>query len=108
MFAVCKELPHRQFEKVGGILSGRNSDDLSAMTVASDFIFKLYTQQLFLADPSILLFAILDLLFKSRERKSTLLAQLIKHIRSRFVRLPAQQAEIVQLILSWARSKAIF
>lgn len=100
--------PDRQFEKVAGILSGGNSDDLSAVTVASDFIFKLYTQQLFLADPSILLFAILDLLFKSRERTSTLLAQLLNHIRSRFVWLPAQQAEIVQLILSWARSKVLF
>src|SRR5215467_4480941 len=42
--------PDRQFEKVAGILSGGNSDDFSAVTVASHFIFKLYTQQLFLAD----------------------------------------------------------
>ena len=100
--------PDRQFEKVASVLSGGNSDDFSAVMVASDFIYKLYTQQFFLADPRILLFAILDLLFTSREKASILLAQLINHIRGRFVWLPAQQTEIVQLILNWARSKALF
>lgn len=100
--------PDRQFERVAGILSGGNSDDFSAVTVASDFIYKLYTQQLFFADPDILLFTVLDLLFTSRGGRSTLLAQLINQIRNRFVWLPARQIEIVQLILNWARSKAFF
>ena len=100
--------PDRQFEKVAGVLSGGNSDDFSAMKVASDFIYKLYTQQFFFADPRILLFAVLDLLFTSRARGSILLAQLINQIRGRFVWLPARQVEIVQLILNWARSKALF
>jgi hypothetical protein len=95
--------PDRQFEKVAGVLSGGNSDDFSAVKVASDFIYKLYTQQLFLADPRILLFSVLDLLFTSRARGSILLAELINHIRSRFVWLPARQEEIVQLIYEWAR-----
>jgi tetratricopeptide (TPR) repeat protein len=100
--------PNRQFEKVAGILSGGNSDDLSAVMVASDFIFKLYTQQLFLTDPSILLFTILDLLFTSGEKASILLAQLINHIRIRFAWLPAQQKEIVQLIQAWARRQIFY
>lgn len=100
--------PDRQFEKVARILSGGNSDDISAVTVAADFIYKLYTQQLFLADPSILLFAVLDLLFTSRARGSILLARLINHIRGRFVWLPAQQAEIVQLIQAWARRQVFY
>lgn len=100
--------PDRQFEKVAGVLSGENSDDFSALKVASDFIYKLYTQRFFLADPSILLFAVLDLLFKSRVGGSILLAQLINHIRGRFVWLPARQVEIVQLIQVWARRQTFF
>ena len=100
--------PDRQFEKVAGILSGGNSDDFSAVTVASDFIFKLYTQQLFLTDPSILLFTILDLLFTLREKASILLAQLINNTRSRFAWLPAHQTEIVQLIQAWARRQLFY
>lgn len=100
--------PDRQFEKVASVLSSGNSDDFSAVMVASDFIYKLYTQQFFFADPRILLYAILDLLFTSREKASILLAQLINYIRGRFVWLPAQQTEIVQLIHNWARSKALF
>jgi transcription elongation GreA/GreB family factor len=100
--------PDRQFERVAGILSGGNSDDFSAVMVTSDFIFKLYTQQLFLADPSILLFSLLDLLFTSREKASILLAHLINNIRSRFVWLPAQQTEIVQLIQEWARRQVFY
>lgn len=97
--------PDRLFEKVARVLSGGNSDDFSAVNVAADFIYKLYTQQFFFADPHILLFTILDSLFTSRDKASILLAQLIQHIRDRFVWLPAQQTEIVRLILNWAQSK---
>jgi hypothetical protein len=97
--------PDRQFEKVAGVLSGDKSGDFSALNVASGFIYKLYSQQFFLTDPAILLFTVLDLLFKSRVRGSIMLAQLINQIRGRFVWLPARQVEIVQLILNWARSQ---
>jgi len=100
--------PNRQFEKIAAVLSGGNSDDFSAVMIASDFIYKLYTQQFYFADPRVLLFTILDLLFTLREKASILLAQLINHILGRFVWLPAQQTEIVHLILNWARSKALF
>lgn len=98
----------RQFEKVARILSGGNSDDLSAVMVASDFIFKLYTQQLFLTDPSILLFTVLDLLFTSREKASILLAQLINHIRNKFAWLPTQQKEIIRLIQTWPHRQIFY
>lgn len=100
--------PDSQFEKVASVLSGGNSEDFSALMVASDFIYKLYTQHFFFADPGILLFAILDLLFTSREKANILLAQLINHIRGRFVWLPAQQTEIVQLIQAWARRQIFY
>jgi hypothetical protein len=57
---------------------------------------------------AILLIVILDLLFTSREKASVLLAQLINHICGRFVWLPAQQTEIVQLIQEWARLQIFY
>jgi hypothetical protein len=99
--------PDRQFEKVAEVLSGENSDDYSAVKVASDFIYKLYTQQLFFADPRILLFAVLDLVFTSRRRGNILLAQVLEHLQTRFSLLPHRQVEIVQVIQEWA-SRHIF
>ncbi len=100
--------PDRQFEKVARVLSDENTDDYSAVKVALDFIYKLYTQRFFLADPRMLLFAVLDLVFKSRRRGNILLAQVIGHIRTRFSLLPQVQLEIVQVIQEWASRQIFF
>ncbi|QBD82778.1 tetratricopeptide repeat protein [Ktedonosporobacter rubrisoli] len=100
--------PDRQFEKVAGILSGGKTDDFSAIDVAINFIYKLYTQQLFLADPAILLFTILDLLFTARPKRRMLFAEFIKRIKSKFLLFPIQQREIELLINQWVGRQTIF
>lgn len=100
--------PTAVFERVVRVLGGSYSEEASAMLIVVDFIFQLYSQLFYIADPDPLCFAILDAFVASRDHRTKVAAQLLSRFQERCALFPLQQQEIMSAFHRWCQRLILF
>ena len=97
-----KWAPLQPYTTVLQILSGKTSDELSALIVATEFLFELWKQPILPGQRNYLILSLLDAITTSRIPRKVL-DNLISNIKRRFIILPLAETEILSLIEIWGK-----
>ena len=95
-----KWVPTQPYITVLQILNGRNSDEFSALAVASNFLYELWKQSILAQQRNYLLYSLLDAIVTDRNRR-VILEKLVANIRARFYLWPTAMKQIILSIESW-------
>ncbi len=97
-----KWVPSQPYTTVQQILSGKTSEESSALIVATDFLFELWKQPILPEKRNYLIMSLLDAITIGRNRPKVL-DKLISNIKRRFILLPLAEREILSLIEIWGK-----
>ncbi|MGB7290549.1 MAG: tetratricopeptide repeat protein [Thermodesulfobacteriota bacterium] len=96
----AKWAPSEPYTTVLQILSGKKSDELSALIVATDFLFELWRQPILAQQRDYLILSLLDVIVTGRNGRR-ILDGLILNIKKRFFVLPLAEKQVLLLIEIW-------
>lgn len=92
--------PSYPYMAVLKILSGKYSDENSALNVGTNFLYELWKQPILSHQRDYLTLSLLDTIVAERNRHS-ILDKLIHNIKNRFCILPLAEKQIISLIKIW-------
>jgi hypothetical protein len=98
--AQSKWSPIPPYTKVVNILREKYSEESSALTVGTNFLYELWKQPILAQQRDYLMLSLLDAI--TTERKAgVILDKLILHVKKRFVLIPLAGGQIIGLVRVW-------
>lgn len=98
--------PTEPYTTVLQLLSGKKSDESSALIVSTNFLFELWKQPILFEQRDYLILNLLDAVTAERNRSMTL-RKFVSAVKARFFLLPIAEKQVLTLIEIWKRMNII-
>jgi tetratricopeptide (TPR) repeat protein len=95
--------PTPPYTKVVNVLGGKHSEENSALTVGTNFLYELWKQPILSHQRDYLVLSLLNAITTER-KPGAILDKLILHVKKRFLLIPLAEGQIIGLVRVWRQT----